>query len=122
MPTVDEKVRVSGEKCRVWQGFSHAHEAGISEAHGYASELSHEPHHILDLSGSVEFADQSMRFEQAGECVHSGGSEQIERLRQDGFAGFPRWRKAHCFIGGPNVVRITTIQQCDQEAAVSESA
>ncbi len=65
---VDAKVAIRGEKHWIGERFSHAHEAGVGEAHGDVLILLHQPQYLFHLRAELEIEDQSTPpAEQTGE-------------------------------------------------------
>jgi len=54
MPSVDAKIGVRRKEHRIGEGFGHAHQASVREAHGYVGVLPHELENFRDVLVKAE--------------------------------------------------------------------
>ncbi len=86
---VNAKVGIGRENDRIGKYFSHTHEASIGEAHRDVCVFLHERQHRVHIVVEVESDAQDLAAKQRAESRHPAWAQQMEGLRQDGFAGAP---------------------------------
>ena len=116
------EIGVGGHDNRVGEGFTHADEAGIGQAHGDVGVFGTQIKHLEQFVGQVQSNPQMSLTQQLIEGVCMEFVREKERLRQCGFASEPRPWLAGKSFPCPAMMLLARVKQCDQRAAVSDAA
>jgi len=86
---VKTEIRVGGEEERIGEGFRHANEAGVGEAHGNVGVFLDEPTDRLDIFRKMERDDKGTAAKHGANAGVAAITQQVIRLGQYRLASGP---------------------------------
>ena len=120
MATVNMEILVSRQDDGVGEGFTHAHEASIGEAHGNVAVLLDKPYDWFQVFSDLESDEQSTAAKKYSQTVGSSRSEKMECFGENRFARRPRRRQCRGLGHGPLVVSVAATEQGHHKPRVNE--